>query len=180
MGTGSRKRARTRAPLLRRASRSSERPSRTLRAADAMAYGHPWPPFAATRRGRQVGTKGWSLRSNIGMESKAEPTDIPHLFMSIDYRESVIVLRQVLCHFSLPTILSAHNSVGRSVIPFCFCRSQFLCARSMMRTDHETSHIVISFPVSPHQIPWSGSVQLRLDDRQRHGPPLVVWPPAAC
>lgn len=45
--------------------------------------------------------------------------------MSINYRGSVIVLRQIPCHFWLPTMLGAHDSVERSVTPFCFCRNYF-------------------------------------------------------
>jgi len=49
---------------------------------------------------------------------KEEFVDIPQFFIRIIYRELVIVLRQISYHFSPPIILSAHNSVGRSVIPF--------------------------------------------------------------
>ena len=70
-----------------------------------------------TQRGTQVGTEGWSPRSNIGMETTPETIDFLNLFLSITYCESVMVHRQISCHFSLPTILRTHNSVERSVTP---------------------------------------------------------------
>jgi len=38
-------------------------------------------------------------------------------FMPINYRGLAVEHPQISCHFSLPTILSARNSVGRSAIP---------------------------------------------------------------
>ena len=37
--------------------------------------------------------------------------------MPINYRGAAVEHPQISCHFSLPTILSARNSVGRSAIP---------------------------------------------------------------
>jgi hypothetical protein len=60
-----------------------------------------------------------SVEHRDGKQKQGEVfVDIPQFFMRIIYRELVIVLRQISYHFSPPIILSAQNSVGRSVIPF--------------------------------------------------------------
>jgi len=51
------------------------------------------------------------------MKAKTEAIGISYFFVAINYRESVIVPRQIPCHFSPSTILSARNSAQRSVIP---------------------------------------------------------------
>jgi len=37
-----------------------------------VAFGHPWPPLAATPRGGQVGTEGWSFSRTKGWMLDAE------------------------------------------------------------------------------------------------------------
>ena len=93
-------------------------------------------------------TKGWKEAGSLIVQG---------FFMPINYRGSAVEHPQISCHFSLPTIWGARNSVGRSAIPLVSVEYIFFCARSMMRTYHETSHIVVSFPGFPHQIPCSGS-----------------------
>jgi hypothetical protein len=82
-------------------------------------------------------TKGWKEAGSLIVQG---------FFMPINYRGSAVEHPQISCHFSLPTIWGARNSVGRSAIPLVSVEYIFFCAHSMMRTYHETSHIVVSFP----------------------------------
>src|SRR5271155_5123286 len=93
-------------------------------------------------------TKGWKEAGSLIVQG---------FFMPYIYRGPAVELPQSSCHFSLPTIWGARNSIGRSAIPLVSVEYIFFCAHSMMRTYHETSHIVVSFPGFPHQIPCSGS-----------------------
>ena len=125
-----------------------------------------WPPAILDRRspprarecrsGRRDGLFGRTQ----GCERQGELADFRHFSSTIIYRESVIALRQFSCHFSLPTVLGAHNEGVRSGHPFGFAAEIFFCAPSMMRTNQETSKIVIEKWGDSPQIPSAVSASV--------------------
>ena len=133
-------------------SRSSERRSRTLRAAGAV------PTAILDRRSLlRVGERRRSGRSdghgaNRMIETGQMLLIIWHCSVPIKYRGLVIVLQQLLCQFSAPTKLSAHDLVGRSVNLFSFAEINSVMRNFGDEQISGTSQIVISFPKPPHQI----------------------------
>ena len=59
------------------------------------------------------------------METKTEAVDIPSFFMSVNYRESVIVPRQISCHFSLSINIECAQLGSAICHPSGFCRNKY-------------------------------------------------------
>ena len=102
------------------------------------------------RSGRRVASDEHSTKNGYVI-------DITGYCRSIIYRGLVILLLQRLCQLSPPIILSAQTRLDHLQTPRNLRGRIFSCARSLMRTNQETSYIVTGFPASPHQIPCSGS-----------------------
>ena len=105
------------------------------------------------RSGRRVASDEHSTKNGYVI-------DITGYCRSIIYRGLVILLLQRLCQLSPPIILSAQTRLDHLQTPRNLRGRIFSCARSLMRTNQETSYIVTGFPASPHQIPCSGSEDL--------------------
>jgi len=103
------------------------------------------------RSGRRVASDEHSAKNRYVI-------DITGYCRSIIYRGLVILLLQRLCQLSPPIILSAQTRLDHLQTPRNLRGRIFSCARSLMRTNQETSYIVTGFPASPHQIPCSGSM----------------------